>query len=322
MGRFKHEGAAGIVAKGGQYVVYQGDDQRFDYVYKFVTDAKVAGDKAADRDILDRGTLHVARFDADGRGTWLPLVHGQGPLTPENGFATQADVLIETRRAADLLGATKMDRPEDVEANPKTGKVYVMLTNNVARKGRPGGCRQPARRQPLRPHRRDHARRRRTMPRRASPGRSWCAAATPDRGGRRDLLVGDHEGRLVRHARQLLGRRPGPPLGRHGRQLRLAHRPRRRHLGDGDRRRGARHRQALLPGARTAPRCAAPTSPPTTPPSSWPCSIPARPTRKTRTPPPATYEAPSTRWPDFDAGMPPRPAVIAITKRGGGRVGS
>ncbi|HEX8417703.1 MAG TPA: PhoX family phosphatase, partial [Methylobacterium sp.] len=87
MGRFKHEGAAGIIAKGGQYVVYQGDDQRFDYVYKFVTEAKVAGDKAADRDILDRGTLHVARFDADGRGTWLPLVHGQGKLTPENGFA-------------------------------------------------------------------------------------------------------------------------------------------------------------------------------------------------------------------------------------------
>ncbi|MEU5721360.1 PhoX family phosphatase [Micromonospora sp. NPDC047738] len=153
LGRFKHEGANVIVAKDGRVVAYMGDDERFDYLYKFVSDKKfMPGSSSVARrhnlTLLESGTLYVAALTGnsaaeidgtgklpadgafDGRGRWIKLVSGNRSYV--DGM-TAADVLTFTRLAADKVGATKMDRPEDVEPSLLTGKVYVALTNNTDR---------------------------------------------------------------------------------------------------------------------------------------------------------------------------------------------
>ncbi|MBB5688714.1 PhoX family phosphatase [Roseomonas alkaliterrae] len=133
LGRFAHEGVIFAPAREGRPVVaYSGDDSTFEYIYKFVS-ARPFHRATANGSLLDEGILYVAKFNADGSGEWLPLVHGQGPLTAANGFADQGEVLVNTRLAADALGATKMDRPEWGAVDPRDGRVYFTLTNNARR---------------------------------------------------------------------------------------------------------------------------------------------------------------------------------------------
>ncbi|MDP2880145.1 MAG: PhoX family phosphatase [Azonexus sp.] len=146
LGRFKHEGATVTLARDGRVVVYMGDDERFEYIYKFVSSQRYMPGHSDTGSLLDDGTLYVAHFADDGQGRWLPLRHGEkyekGALTAEHGFASQGDVAIRCRQAADLAGATKMDRPEWIAVHPKTGEVYVTLTNNIKR-GRHEGAANP-----------------------------------------------------------------------------------------------------------------------------------------------------------------------------------
>lgn len=130
IGRFKHEGCNVTINADGYVVGYSGDDQAFEYLYRFISKNKYnPNDRAANMDLLEDGILSVAKFDDEGL-IWIPLVYGEGPLTEENGFYSQADICFDTRKAGDLVGATPMDRPEDVDINPVTGSVFAMLTNN------------------------------------------------------------------------------------------------------------------------------------------------------------------------------------------------
>ncbi|WP_426938771.1 PhoX family protein [Pseudarthrobacter sp. S3] len=150
LGRFKHEGANVIVADSGHVVAYMGDDERFDYLYKFVSAGKYReGDRTHNMTLLSAGNLYVARFTGnspleeitgagnvpadgsfDGTGEWLPLVVDGASAVPG---MTLEEVLVYTRLAADKVGPTKMDRCEDVEPSLLTGKVYVACTNNSDR---------------------------------------------------------------------------------------------------------------------------------------------------------------------------------------------
>ncbi len=144
LGRFKHENASIVVAPDGHVVAYMGDDERNEYIYKFVSAGIYdPANPSTGSNILDSGTLYVAKFqpganpdELAGTGEWVALVHGQNGLDAAAGFDSQADILVNTRKAADVVGATMMDRPEWIAANPnRSGEIYCTLTNNNRRGG-------------------------------------------------------------------------------------------------------------------------------------------------------------------------------------------
>ena len=323
LGRFKHEGAMGIVNKDGRYVIYSGDDERFEYVYKFVTDGKVdPANPAANRDLLDQGTLYVARYDADGSVAWLPLVFGEGPLTAENGFSSQADVLIEARRAGDLLGATKMDRPEDIEVNPANQSVYVMLTNNSRRKADQVDAANPRAENlfghivEMTPPDGDHAAAKFAWdilvrcgdPSIAEVGATFGAGTSKDGWfGMPDNCAVDPQGRLWVSTDGNSGKATGRADGVWAMEI------------AGEARGNSKLFFRCPAGAELCGPMFTPDGKtlfvavqhPGDDGADWP--------EFGRI---STFDDPSTRWPDFKDGMPPRPSVVVITKEDGAEIGA
>lgn len=320
LGRFKHEGAGNTINKDGRFVVYSGDDERFDYVYKFVTDGKVdTANPTANKDILDKGTLHVARYNADGTGEWLPLVHGQGKLTAENGFADQGDVVIFARLAADLLGATKMDRPEDIEVNKKTDKVYLMLTNNSRRKADQVDAANPRAENwfghviEMIPDGGDHAATKFKWdilvkcgdPSVAAVGASFNPATSKDGWfGMPDNAVVDALGRLWIATDGNAPSRTGRADGVWAMETEGA----------------ARGTSKLFFRCPNGAELCGPEMTPDMETFFVAVQHPGEADDDDPKAKPATFENPSTRWPDFKEGMPPRPSIVAITRRAGGKI--
>jgi len=313
LGRVKHEGCTYALAKDGRVVLYTGDDERFEFVYKFVT-AKPwnPADRAANKNLLDEGTLSVARFGEEGKVEWLPLVQGQGPLTAENGFASQADVLIRTRLAASLLKPTPMDRPEDIETNPVNGRVYVVLTNNSQRtpdqadKANPRAANAHGHILEIAPKDGDHGAAEGTWSiflLAGKPGHDAGARyhrATSEQGwfSCPDNIAFDSKGRIW-IVTDGAPEAAGVADGVYGADT----------MGRG---------RALTRCFYQAPTGAEVCGPIFTPDDQTFFLAVQHPGEDQG----STFEKPSTRWPDFKDGVPPRPAVVAITRKGGGMIGS
>jgi hypothetical protein len=281
-----------------------------EFVYKFVTRDKVG----ASRDLLDHGTLYAARFEANGKMRWLPLVFGQGPLTPANGFNSQADVVIEARRAGTLLGATPMDRPEDVEPHPVSGNIYVVMTYN---------------------ERRTAAQVNAANPRAANKYGHIIEIVPPRVGGKPDHTATDCDwGFFIlagNPADAAHGARYASPVTRNGWLVapdNVAFDPKGRIWISTDGQDDWAGFNDSLYGAATSGPARGATRAFFTGPAGCeicgPCFTPDGRTLFLAIQHPgdgSTFDKPSTRWPDFDPGLPPRSSVVAITKADGGEIG-
>lgn len=316
LGRLAHEAAECVIDTSGRLVVYLGDDAYNEYVYRYVsTDQVNTEDPAANRRLLDDGVLSVAKFREDGMLEWLPLVHGEGPLTAENGFESQADVVIDVRRAADLLEATPMDRPEDIEPHPTTGDVYLALTKNRYRGVEPG----PAVDGP--------------NPRAKNKDGHVLKLIPPGGRGNRHHSANQFMWQvfLLAGPAERKSSYPAPPTehGWFSCPDNFAFDPEGRLWIATDGNEGANGLPDGLwmidPSFNGAPRHF--FSVPMGAECTGPCFTPDGSTLFVSVQHPglnsnSNYDQPSTRWPDFDEALPPRPAVVAVRRTDGGPIGT
>ena len=311
LGRFKHEGCDVHVNKDGRIVVYMGDDQAFEYVYRFVSKKKYqASNKKHNMSLLDEGELSVAEFTDQGTVIWHSLVWGRDPHVKKNGFHNQADVVIDARRAADLVGATPMDRPEEIKVNPVSGNIVAVFTNNIRRyplhtdAANPRALNRHGHILELIPPHQDHSASEYSWEVFLLAGnpqnnfdRSYYHSGVTENGwfSNPDNCTFDNKGNLwiATDGFRRLGSADGiwvsPTQGEN--KARSMH---------------------FLRGPREAEICS-------------PCFTPDHKTLFCSVQHPggeSSFDQPSTRWPDFDTRLPPRPSVIAISHNRGEEIGN
>lgn len=329
LGRFRHESATLVVKPGQRVAVYSGDDQEFQFIYRFVSkNAYDANDQRNNRNLLEDGDLYAARFNADGTGEWLKISEGH-PIVldaQERQTNTGDHWAIDARQFAAKLGATPMDRPEDIEISPLTDRVYVALTKNPNRSQRLIDAINPSAKNycghiieiipPGSEGNRDHISTAfawnfllfggDSNEGRATRAPGFHPATTSDGWfANPDNLAFDPKGRLwvatdgMPTSTLQSGKKQPIQDGLWAMEV----------TGDG---------RALAKHFFTGPRGSELTGPCFTPDGKTLFVSVQHPGQEKG----STFDKPSTRWPDFDPKLPPRPSVLAITKTDGAEISS